>query len=214
MDNVIVLSDNTILDTSTKVIILEGIVNEAKGPKSSRKLFHEATCAGDCESTNINIRRHYYIMGPNGELERKMFSPKPLKNDGRPPIPNASPAGSSCASLASPVGWRSKYTKPLAGNCSIENHHGAIWSIAFETIDGKHYFTHGLFHFARDNALRRGDLLVTSFSLKLNWSRTRFPPFDLAEALGMESDEIDTSDDDSDISLGQEANDDADAGAP
>ncbi|KAL1556310.1 hypothetical protein AAHA92_11954 [Salvia divinorum] len=110
-DDVIVLSDNTIPATSTEVIISEGLENEAKGPKSRRKLFDEATRAGDCESTNITIRSHYYIMGPNGKLERKMFSPKPRKNDGRPPIPNASPGGSSCASSASPVGWRSKYTK-------------------------------------------------------------------------------------------------------
>ncbi|KAL1556311.1 B3 domain-containing protein REM20-like [Salvia divinorum] len=70
-----------------------------------------------------------------------------------------------------------------------------------------------------DNALRRGDLLIFTyerhgfFSLKQYWAGTRFPPFDLAEALGMESDEIDTSDDDGDVSLSQDANGVADAGS-
>ena len=111
MDDVIVLSDDTIPATSTEVITPNNNVKESKGPKSRRKLFDEGTRVGDCESTNTKVVHHYYIMGPNGKLERKMFSPKPLKNDGRPPLPNASPGGSSCASSASPLGWRGKHKK-------------------------------------------------------------------------------------------------------
>ncbi|KAL1535431.1 B3 domain-containing protein REM20-like [Salvia divinorum] len=125
----------------------------------------------------------------------------------------------SSHSLQIPERFIVQLDRPLAAICSIENHHGAVWSVAFEKIDGKHYFTHFWFHFARDNALRRGDLLIFTyerhgfFSLKQYWAGTRFPPFDLAEALGMESDEIDTSDDDGDVSLSQDANGVADAGS-
>lgn len=76
--------------------------------------------------------------------------------------------------------------RPLPRICSIENHHGAVWSVFSETIDGKHYFARGWFRFARENALRRGDLLIFTyerhgyFVLKQYWAGTRFPPFDMA----------------------------------
>ncbi|XP_047961426.1 B3 domain-containing protein REM20-like [Salvia hispanica] len=95
--------------------------------------------------------------------------------------------------------------RPLPRICSIENHHGAVWSVFSETIDGKHYFARGWFRFARENALRRGDLLIFTyerhgyFVLKQYWAGTRFPPFDMAEALCMENDEIASSADDDDV---------------
>ncbi|KAL1543369.1 B3 domain-containing protein REM20-like [Salvia divinorum] len=263
-ENVVIASDETWTSIFKKNKLAGAYYYEGE-PKFNRlsvmaKVSPEAIRprAGDCESTNTKIRHHYYIMVDNGELERKMFSLKGLKNDGRPPIPKASPSGSSCASSASPVEWRRKHKNaylqsnaqgnvgaaaaplltftrlffpresshtlqiperfvvqldtPLPRICSIENHHGAVWSAIFETIDGKHYFTQGWFHFARDNALRQGDLLIFTyerhgfFSLRQYWAGTRFPPFDLAEALGPGYDEINTSDDDGVVSGSQDVN--------
>ncbi|KAL1565090.1 putative B3 domain-containing protein [Salvia divinorum] len=91
--------------------------------------------------------------------------------------------------LKIPNRFVSELENPLSRVCRIENEFGSVASVYFETGGDGHHFKYGWFHCARDNALRQGDFLMFNyegnglFAMRRYWARTRFPPFDLAEAL-------------------------------
>ena len=78
---------------------------------------------------------------------------------------------------------------PLPRSCRIENEFGCVTSVVFETDGDVHHFAHGWVYCVRNNALRKGDLLMFYyegnglFTMRCYSAGTRFPPFDLAEAL-------------------------------
>lgn len=78
---------------------------------------------------------------------------------------------------------------PLPRSCRIKNEFGCVTSVVFETDGDVHLFARGWVYCVRNNALRKGDLLMFNyegnglFTMRRYWAGTRFPPFDLAEAL-------------------------------
>ncbi|KAL1565091.1 hypothetical protein AAHA92_07353 [Salvia divinorum] len=115
---VIVVSDTTVLVVATEPIDSEGRADTvetvispvwAKEPKVRWKLFDEDQNNGDHELSTEGTE-YYYAMAPDENVEKRQSPPRPREVCGRPPIPNASPAASSCAS-SSPIGWWGKLNK-------------------------------------------------------------------------------------------------------
>ncbi|KAG6430159.1 hypothetical protein SASPL_108221 [Salvia splendens] len=163
--------------------------------KSRRKLFDDDQSNGARESSNGR-----QTMPP---------PPRPLKIQCRPPMPNASPCGSSCASSSlehdewdiDALGMQShklpnrivaELEQPLLANCRIENEFGCVAPVVSETRGDVHQFARGWFQCARNNALRHGDLLIFKyegnglFTMRRYWAGTRFPPLLHAEAMEFE----------------------------
>ncbi|KAG6433260.1 hypothetical protein SASPL_104868 [Salvia splendens] len=163
--------------------------------KSRRKLFNDDQSNGTRESSNGR-----QTMPP---------PPCPLKIQRRPPMPNASPCGSSCASSSPehdewdvdalgmqshklPNRFVAELEQPLPANCRIENEFGCVASVVSETRGDVHQFARGWFQCARNNALRHEDLLIFKyegnglFTMRRYWARTRFPQLLHAEAMEFE----------------------------